>query len=255
VQNCLWCSYSAECRNWLDAADGSGRAAPEFCLNAAFLARSVAASATAPETVISSCRTPGNPDDALLTVCREWNSAAAEYDASTLALDAAEERLEAIDPPPPEALFEQPGDRTLGLPAARPHSSARLWYGPFIAAVRARCNASGVTSEARARMLEIIVAYDAWYARRMAAEETSGVWRAAAADRAARERVEALQSRMLSMPASTLEALRLKAVAAVWSAGGIGPLETDLNEAGQVDVALAMSIVRDLLGLGKAARD
>ncbi len=185
-------------------------------------------------------------------------SAAAEHDASTLALDAAEERFDEIDPPPPEALFEQAGDCALGLPAARRHHSGRLWYAPVIATVRdllgqpGAAGPSPVAPEARARNLEIFTAHDTWHAARGAAEEISGIRLAATRDKAMRERVHVLLERITSTPASTVEGLRHKAIAAVWSAGGIGPLEVGLGETGQVDVALAMSMVRDLLALGKA---
>ncbi len=185
-------------------------------------------------------------------------SAAAEHDASTLALDAAEERFDEIDPPPPEALFEQAGDCALGLPAARRHHSGRLWYAPVIATVRdllgqpGAAGPSPVAPEASARVLEILAAHDTWHMARATAEDISGVRLAAARDRAVGERVHLLLERIASTPASTLGGLRHKAIAAVWSAGGIGPLELGLGETGQVDVALAMSMIRDLLALEKA---
>lgn len=246
IRRCLWCSHSRACREWLDAREKGDRVAPRFCPNAMFFARNVAAADPAATVTVRADRRADEPDDALLAIGREWRSAAAEYDASTLALDIAEERLEEIDPAPPEALYEQEGDRDFGLPAARLHHGGRSWYAPVIALVRARSSAATIP-EARARLLEIVAAYDAWYAARMTAEEASGVWLAAARDKAACERVNALQARFISTPARTVEGLRQKAVAAVWSAGGVAHLEVDLRQSGQIDAALAMSIIRDLL--------
>jgi hypothetical protein len=43
--------------------------------------------------------------------------------------------------------------------------------------------------------------------------------------------------------------MRQKAIAAVWSAGGINHLDASLRQSGQIDAALAMSIIRDLLAV------
>ncbi|RDI60742.1 DUF6455 family protein [Microvirga subterranea] len=246
IRRCLWCSHSEACREWLNAKEKGDRAAPRFCANATFFERNLAAR-PALRGKDTTHRGAERPDAALLAIGEEWNSAAAEYDASTLALDAAEERLEDLDPTPPEALFERLGDRAMGLPAARLHHGGRTWYAPVIALVRARSSAEATTAEARERLIEIISAYDAWYAARAAAEEASGVWFAAARDKAAGERVDALNARLVSTPARTLEGLRQKAAAAVWAAGGIAQLEAKLRESGQIDAMLAMSIIRDLL--------
>ncbi len=246
IRRCLWCSHSEACRQWLDAKEKGDRSAPRFCVNATFFERNLAAR---PALTVKgpACRGADGPDAVLLAIGKDWHSAAAEYDASTLALDAAEERLEDLDPAPPEALFERLGDRALGLPAARLHHGGRAWYAPVIALVRARSSGAATTAEARERLLEIISAYDAWYAARAAAEEASGVWFAAARDKAAGERVDALQARLVSTPARTVEGLRQKAAAAVWTAGGIAQLEAGLGGSGQIDAALAISIIRDLL--------
>lgn len=252
VRRCLWCSHSTACREWLDAREKGRRTTPRFCPNAMFFARHVELAKPASEERISADREAAGPDDVLLSIGREWLSAAAEYDASTLALDAAEERLEEIDPPPPEALFEQPGDRALGLPAPRHHHGGRLWYAPVIAALRSGSWTPGMAPEAQARLLEIVAVFDAWYGARIAAEEASGVWDAAARDREASGRIDNLQARMIATPALTIDGLGQKAIAAIWSAGGIAHLETCLKQDGHIDVALAMSIIRDLIGLETA---
>lgn len=246
IRRCLWCSHSEACREWLDAKEKADKSAPRFCANAAFFEHSLA-TRNALMGDDPTHRGPDEPDAALLTIGAEWHSAAAEYDASTLALDAAEERLEDLDPTPPEALFERSGDRALGLPAARLHQGGRAWYAPVIALVRARSSAAATTAEARERLLEIVSNYDTWYAARATAEEASGVWFAAARDKAAKERIDALHARLVTTPARTIDGLRQKAAAAVWAAGGPAQLEAGLKEAGEIDAALTMSIIRDLL--------
>jgi hypothetical protein len=258
MRRCLWCSASAKCRQWLDAVSGHDRTAPAFCPNAFFAKNGAVAIGAAAKAAVLTRGPAEGADDALLSICHEWGSAAAENDSSTLALDAAEERFDEIDPPPPEALFEQAGDRTLRLPTARRHHSGRLWYVPVIATMRDLLGQSGavaaspVVPETTARVLEILAAHDTWHAARTTAEEISGVRAAAARDKALSERVRVLLERIASTPAPTLAGLRHKAIAAVWSAGGIGPLEVGLGETGQVDVALAISLVRDLLALDEA---
>jgi hypothetical protein len=198
-------------------------------------------------------RTSADPDAVLLYLCHQCEMAAAEYDASTLALDACEAELDKIDPSVPDALFEGPRDHFLGLARASLHHTGRRWYGPVIESLETEFRrpllgqeSAPLSSEALVRLGVIIAAYGQWEAARHSAEEASGYCAAVARDNAARDRFEALATQIVALPAATLEGVRRKARLATWCFGGVDNLEMAVVGEGRSDVALTRSILRDL---------
>ena len=166
------------------------------------------------------------------------------------------------DVDPPEALFAQPGDVQMlwgRFPVESWAFPGRYWFGDDKLIDRLRTDPfrylDGSPTAGAARRDEIVGAWDRWQEEKKATEDASGYTAAQERFEAAFEAYEALRVQLVEMRTSDPEVLTVKALAiADMIRGRTRGLDGNIKQAmerdgGAQDDALALSLVRDFLGL------
>lgn len=211
-----------------------------------------------------------HPDAQLLALGSGWKKAAAQFDASLDLVEKAEESFEAIKPSIPATLYAHPKDSEIISFLSKPQHRRRRYTGSDIKKMRNITRkeqrrdkvkiVEGIfnltaepgyifSSQARARMDEIITAYDQWQSDLNRAKYKSGLTYALAQKNIAQKCEQAFCDRIASLPAQTLEGLCLKARISVWKWGGLDILQTELDMVKIDNESMAWAIVRDLAAL------
>jgi hypothetical protein len=193
-----------------------------------------------------------HPDAELLHLGREWEAAAALCGAHSAVINAACDRYDVMRPKhPPEGIFYRDSDYGLAMPAPKGRLDGRWWYGGQADDLRAR---SIHDPKVRARVTEIVAAFDEWRDGIRKAREASGLAAAEAEDMRLSKIETVPRKRIFETPARTMEGIMLKAHVATWCWGGIEELERDLAKAdGPHNEAFACLVVRELMALNQRA--
>ena len=199
---------------------------------------------------------PADPDAELIALGREWQAADDHCDNACDALDATAERLGDIDPP--EAMFRRLSDSiAFTWLAHRFRETKRLWF-PRNSVEKLRTyefvNPWGdPLVRDQARRDEIVAAYDAWRAEIAADEQARGYSAAFATYEAAVANNHQLRRRIISMRATTLAGVMVKALVVKRSYGDLAELQAELEHSlgeGASDAdTMAISVIVDLLSM------
>lgn len=197
-------------------------------------------------------------DDAeLIALCVRWIEAERDYLDAWIAVEHAEGRLEAPEPPAAldirESDWPRPRGDVYGAEGRRIWSKMNVDYLRSLLHDRQHTSIAAGNAPHAERHREIVAAYDGWQAASAAARDASGFTAAAEASERAQEAGRALARLVAFTPARTVEGLATKA-AAVRSVWEIDP-ERDLALALERDdgeEAIQVSLLRDVLELARA---
>jgi hypothetical protein len=199
-----------------------------------------------------------NPDAELLDLCRECEQLQAQLKAWFKEQEEASERYKPLEPPKPEALRVQSGDRDLDLPVPRewnPDLKENVradWYtGSEVRKLESKPRTKRRLvkwvpwPEAQARADEIVAAFRSWQSECEAVRCSVGLDDTNAVPDAFSEKIKPLEERIIEMPAKTLEGFRAKARAVVSSYSTLEELEEEFTNM-SVSHDIAWSLIRDL---------
>lgn len=187
-------------------------------------------------------------DSELLALGRAWRDCADRHEAAFERRDEIDEQL-TLPPCPPALLFSARTDPPALFAYSRMNVAAGLlWYGDQRAIAELR--GAAVQDFCRPRRDEILGTYDAWAAEQEAVAAAAGRPEAVAAVTRIADEHQALRRRIVSLPAQTIEGLKVKAAVASWCLGGTDSMMSELAIATAAGVAdddaFALSVLLDL---------